>query len=232
MSTPLTTKLKREVQKSPGKAAMLALLLAVALWFWAPLLMGMFGSSAGNTAVAGSPATATKTPAANAAAGSAAAVNVPFQWREVVEQIEHDPLMRPAKNNLRVRDVFQPVAPTQPVENKIAEVTPPPVAPQLDIPPQTVGLSLSSTIIGPTRRVARMNGHNYQPGDTVEVTTDQGPLNYVLTAVADRSVTLTLGQHQYELPMPKRPLGTTPAQANDFVSSDDANFDPSILESE
>lgn len=36
-------KLKKDLKKSPGKACVLALLLVVALWFWAPLIMNMFG---------------------------------------------------------------------------------------------------------------------------------------------------------------------------------------------
>jgi hypothetical protein len=230
MSSPFINKLKREVQKSPGKAATLALLLCVALWFWAPLLTGMLGSSPNASAVPS--ATTNQTAASNtsnntAAALPPAAATVP--WRELAKTIEHDPLMQPARVTDRPRDVFQPVQPSNPVEDELAQSTEPTLKPELDVPPQSVGLALTSTIVGPRRYVARINGANYRPADIVEVASDQGKLSYVLTQVTDRSVTLSLGNKQYELNMPRRAASATSQTAN-FISSDDPNFDPSILE--
>jgi hypothetical protein len=137
--------------------------------------------------------------------------------------------MQPACGTDRTRDVFQPVKPSKPADDEVTQATQPKSKPELDVPPQSVGLALTSTIVGPRQHVARLNGTNYRPGDTVEVNSDQGKLSYVLKQVTDRSVTLSLGNKQYELSMPRRAASASSQTAN-FISSDDPNFDPSILE--
>ena len=230
MSSSFINKLKREVQKSPGKAATLALLLCVALWFWAPLLTGMLGSPS-EASVA--PTTTTNQTAASTASNNTAAMPpatvAAMPWRELAKTIEHDPLMQPARGNDRPRDVFQPIKPSKPAVDAVTQASQPKPEPELDVPPQSVGLALSSTIVGPRRNIARINGANYRHGGTVEVKSDQGKLSYVLQQITERSVTLSLGNKQYELNMPRRATAATGQTAN-FISSDDPNFDPSILE--
>lgn len=229
MSSPFINKLKREVQKSPGKAATLALLLCVALWFWAPLLTGMLGSSSPANVTPSATANQTAASSTPSTAAAAPATTATMPWRELAKTIEHDPLMQPARGSDRPRDVFQPIKPSKPVENEVTQAAQPQPKPELDVPPQSVGLALTSTIVGPRQHVARLNGTNYRPGDTVEVNSDQGKLSYVLKQVTDRSVTLSLGNKQYELSMPRRAPSASGQTAN-FISSDDPNFDPSILE--
>jgi len=156
-SQGLSKQLQREIKAHPVKAGVLALALAVGIWFWAPLVVGMFGGS-------GKP----KKPAAAAAtgpAGVAAAQTAPTvagksqvnwnpSWREISEWVRQDEQMVPAAAMDQQRDPFRVVLP--PVsESQVKQQA----APQLDV--NNLGLELTGTLIGPRQSVAMINGRAY-----------------------------------------------------------------------
>jgi hypothetical protein len=230
VSSKFIKKLKKELKKSPGKAAVLALLSLVAIWFWAPLVTNLFGGetkSAPVKATAHTPAIAT----ANAVAGPTL-IQSPVDWKQISESIDKDPRMKPADRLVLPRDPFRPIEPEQEKEIHVsAKSEPQPVA--LDIPPAEAGLVLSGTIVGSRRSVARLNGRNYSKGDFVTASGSNMSLSYRVVDVEGRSVTLALGDRQYELKMPRRSdaSGIAGSGLQDNDSSDSPDFDPSFLES-
>ena len=226
MSSKFVKKLKKDLKKSPGKAAVLAALFAVAVWFWAPLVMGMFGGPAQPTlTTAGSTADATTT--SPIAPATPAATAPPTPWKQIAAAIENDPRMMSVERVAAPRDPFQtvePKIPKQELESKRIES--PPMA--LDVPPADAGLVLNSTIVGNGRGVARVNGKTYRQGDSIRGTFGNKALNYKIIAIGGRNVVLALGEQEYELQMLRSKTGSATATVD--VSSESPDFDPSVLE--
>jgi hypothetical protein len=99
----------------------------------------------------------------------------------------------------------------------------------LDVAPSDAGLVLTSTIVGPARRVARISGKTYREGDSIPTTLEDKTLEYKVVSIGGKSVTLALGEQQYELKMARDRSGAT-AALSVSVSSDSPDFDPAILE--
>lgn len=223
-------KLKKDLKKSPGKAAVLALLSVVALWFWAPLVMQLFGKEA-EPVVALTPSRSPANSTTNTIAVPAV-IQTPTSWKELAAAIDRDPRMKPAARLTLTRDPFRPIEPEQPKEVAAATKHEPQPAP-LDVPPSEVGLVLSGTIVGPHQSIARLNGKSYRRGDWVSAPESKVPLTYRIVDVSGRSVTLALGEKQYELKMARRQSSAAADMSGDLpdtVSSDSPDFDPAILE--
>jgi hypothetical protein len=99
----LARRLRREAVGSPKKAAVLALLAVVALYYWMPLVWGWIGKANGSgtaaVAAATPPAAATNTPPAQPAATSPTAAKpagAAMTWQETLRAIEADPRTVPA----------------------------------------------------------------------------------------------------------------------------------------
>jgi hypothetical protein len=153
--------LQREIKANPVKAGVLALVLLVALWFWAPLVVGLFGggSKPKKPAVAAAPVAGQTggTGMGVHPAGTASTTQQPKwnpSWREVKEWIGKNPRMAPATPIDSPRDPFRAVAPPASRE----QVKKPDV-PKLDM--ENLGLELTGTLIGPRRSVAMINGRAY-----------------------------------------------------------------------
>jgi len=197
---------RRELTKSPKKAAFLGLLAVVALYFWAPLVWGWVarsGSTAGNIpakTAAGSPAglPAENPTAASPTRGKTDPPTLP--WQQVVKLMDSDP--RTLAANL-VAPRSNPFAPPKSEAPK-PEPKPEPETnkPAVAMTPQGLGLVLSSTIIGPSRRVARINGKTFEQGQTIEVLKDGQHISLTLSEVQPRRVVLTRDSAQVELTIP------------------------------
>lgn len=199
----LSKQIQREIKAHPVKAGVLAVALLVALWFWAPLVIGW---------VSGPQAKGTTTPAPTVAAGAVGSV-VPGgasatekkpqwnpSWREMSQWVQSDDTMRPAASLDKARDPFRKVAP--PPSAAQAEK---PVAPKID--PASLGLELSSTLIGPRHSVAMINGRAYVLPHRTSTGFRQ-PVQ-MLFKVQDQQYQLTLvsiGAEQVELEYLGQPL--------------------------
>jgi hypothetical protein len=196
----LTRQLRREVVKNPQKAAVLGLLAVVALWFWAPLVWGWI---AGDDPAAG---TTAAQPAANAPpaqpAGTPAQSNTTAKepktprhpWRQLVKWMDNDPRTSAADPMFERPDPFLS-AETRPAGDEPGQVQP-------ELTPGSLGMVLSSTIIGPRRRVARINGKSYQQGETVKLAKDQQQIEFTLAEVYPRRIVLKRQGEQFELRIP------------------------------
>ena len=211
----LTRRLRREVTANPRKAAILGLLALVALYFWAPLLWGWIAG--GNSEA--EPAQAAATPEGMppvlsrlAPFSPPAAVNRPpagqgkepltsYSWDRLARWIEDDPRMKPAREFASRRDPFHAV---------VQEVAEKPDSEQIKaaeaaaaVTPESLGLVLSSTLIGPHRRTALVNGRTYEQGRTIELAKDGRPFEFTLSEVHPRRIVLKREGRRYELTIPQ-----------------------------
>ncbi|MEX2185271.1 MAG: hypothetical protein WD875_00690 [Pirellulales bacterium] len=171
----LVRQLRREVKANPKRAALLAGLIAVGIYFWAPLVAGWV--SPGETATEKSPVAKS----AGQLAGGAATKDqkskpstVEFAavpWTKLWAAIKEDRRNKPAKTLPATVDPFRPFpAPPEPADDaasqNVAEgqadaqaktVVARNVAPA-DPTPRSLGMKLTGTIIGAKRRAAVIDG--------------------------------------------------------------------------
>ncbi len=211
----LATKLQREVQANPVKAGALGLLLLVAGYFWAPLLMGFFKSS--ETPVAAEPAA---TPPLNSAAPGTASVGqtdpqagpdtTTYDWRKHAQLADEDPLMRPDVELPGDRDPFDsPEITAPPVTPQPAETQPVIAEP---LTPADLGLVLGTTLLGPHKKVAEIGGKSYTVGDLIDIGDEAGGASFEVLEIEPRRVVLGSEGMRYELTI-SRPLVDSAAQA-------------------
>jgi len=223
----LIKQLGKEARRSPKKAAALGVLTLVALWFWAPLVWGWLrpeqppevavAAQAGMTA----PVSASEQGASGVATPPAASADAsptktpPGQpkpadrpdWRQVVEWMEIDPFSQPAELPQDLRDPFARKTEPEPLVAVETEGGPEPEeeAPVV-MDPASLGLVLSSTIVGPQRRAARINGKTYRAGEKLIVNKDGRQYEFVLAEIHPRYVVLSDGTARFELSLPKPDL--------------------------
>lgn len=229
----LIRQLGKEARRSPKKAALLGVLCLVAAWFWGPLLWhwvvpkqtleeasvtqggvasGVLAAPGAAGQVVPSPvvAAAPPGPASSAFAKAAAGAQPAAQpdWRKLAEWKRADRLAQPAELPPGVRDPFVSLVPSEPEATLEAEAMPEPepAVAQAAADPASLGLVLTSTIVGPTRRAARINNKTYQPGQTIAVSKDGRLFEFVLAEVHPRHVVLTDQSARYELSLPKPDL--------------------------
>lgn len=206
----VSKQLRREAAANPRKAAVLGLLAAVALWFWAPLVVGWMAPDCGQTETVATalatdvvPALPAKTPA-NPGTTPKKAESPRYPWQQLVEWINNDLRTLTANFSLENRDPFvtpesqfvDPDPDPMPEPDSQPEKVPP------DVTPESLGLVLSSTIIGPRGRVARINGKSYGPGQTVKVSNDGQEIEFTLAEVHPRRVVLSREGKRFELKIP------------------------------
>ena len=207
----LGKKLRREAAASPKKAILLGLAAVVAIYFWMPLVWGWIGKSDSNVATTAAPAGATPMvaatgPAAAPIAPPAAKPSEPDRpcWQQIIRWMHDDPRTMTAPTLTKTRDPFESpkieVAETKSVE--------PPKPKPVAITPAAAGLVLTSTIIGPQRRVAQISGKIYAVGQTIEVRKekkdkDAGGPAFKLIEVQPRRAVLEADGQRFELLIPE-----------------------------
>jgi hypothetical protein len=216
MSSRFRSKLRREIKANPKKAAILALLLVVAIWFWVPIMAKWFSNPDSDmTAPANARAAAGKvaTPSATAnAAGNptnTAATIAPTQtaapsskrklplrpWKQLAAWIEHDPRMTPATELAGGRDPFA-TRPATTAQAKPTETAPEPP----DVSPTAAGLVLTSTIVGGGHKLALISNEVYREGATVSGAQDEREFRIV--EIRPREVVLSRKGKLYILGLP------------------------------
>lgn len=204
----LVKKLRREVTANPGKAGVLALLLLVAVYKWAPLLTkattGKTTSSptaAINPSAAPPPVTSDpslQAPLAVTTAGTSGGLAT-TNWRDLLKALENDPRMAPA-TIAGLRDPFARLT-------TAAVVEPPKVEPAVDavvekeVTPAELGLKLTTTVVGSRRRVARINGQSYVEGQLI-VADSRPDVSFRVRRIELRSTTLERQGKTYRLELP------------------------------
>ncbi len=210
MAKPTVQQLTRELKAHPVKAGLLALLGVVALWFWAPLVVGWFSGDDADqdstSAAVVDPLPATNlvvTPAMNPAGGNT------VSWKQLVELAAADPLKQSLAISDLHRDPFAPppVPSADSNQNAIAGGDRPPFRPfnddarsvfsnnetggeandQQQSVADLLGLTVMGTAIGNNKRSAVIDGRAVQEGEFVE--SADGKF-YQVVHIAPRKVTV------------------------------------------
>ena len=211
----------REAKKSPKKAAALGSLLVIALWFWAPLVGGWFSSGSDEAATTTASVQAKPAlPFAKQKIGSesqsptvktAEVARAPkIEWNELTKWIRSDPLMTPAELPENSRDPFLAHLERSLVEEEEeveeVEVVVQPAQPV--VTPKSLGLTLTSTIVGSKRRVAMIGGRAYRQGKMVYALSDGATIGFLLAEVGERHAVLVRDGRDYELTIQSTGLGS------------------------
>lgn len=190
--------LQREIGANPGKAGVLALLLAVALYFWAPLVMKWFGGPA--SAPPDADVAEQETPSAGTQTdGTAATRETPSRpaWTAVAEWIEKDAHTKPVLELKQTRDPFLAHVERIAAEEEKQEVEEVVVRPA--VTPESLGLEVTSTIVGTQRRTAVIDGRAYAEGRRVIKQAGEHTFVFELAEVHPRHVVLMHDDHRFEL---------------------------------
>jgi len=198
--------LRREAKRNPKKAGVLGLLAVVALYFWAPLVWGMIQSTEQTTAAeAETPAMAggssSPLPTGTESAPTTATASVP--WQQLVEWRKQDILTTPVETPETVHDPFR-VAQAKPVELEQEEKQREKL--QALITPEMMGLKLTSTVVGPGRRVALINGKIFLEGQQIACGKSGEEIVFDLVEVRARQAVLERDGKRFELTIPQKPL--------------------------
>jgi hypothetical protein len=200
-------KLQREAATNPKKAVFLGVAAVVALYFWTPLVWGWIGKSDPNmttatvtTAVA--PLAATAMPSASSFTDVTKSASAPRpSWSQLVELKHNDPRTMTAPPLTHARDPFE--SPKQEIADTNAAED---VKPKLRaITPVAAGLVLTSTIIGPQRRVAQISGRTYTVGQSIEASKGKETLGvaFKLVEIRPRQAVLEANGQRFELSIPE-----------------------------
>jgi hypothetical protein len=198
-------KLRREAAANPKKVVLLGVVAIVALYFWAPLVRGWIvtDKAAGPTAIDAMPATIVAQPTNSVPESQPAGNKIPSvqpSWQQVAQWMSKDPRTMIAPVMTQARDPFEAprpeVAETN-VEEKV-EAKPP-------VTPAAAGLVLTSTIIGPQRRIVQINGKTYAVGQSIEVAKEKESLRatFKLLEVHPRRAVLESEGKRFELTIPE-----------------------------
>lgn len=224
---------QKELLRSPKKTAVLASISLVAIYFWVPLVWKWLSPTSSDASVAArsSPAGVTVPPnIAAAQTGARSNDNVVgrntrrYDWRDLLQWMEHDPQMSPARLSDDVRNPFQ--ATGRPSIGAATQVMLPDDGdstqemtnqPPLEYSPQQLGLRLSSTLIGARGRVAVINGKVYREDDQIvvavagsasqEVAGGAGrQIEFVLTEIQPHQVLMNRNGTSFSLPLERPKL--------------------------
>ncbi len=227
-SKSLKAQFLKELKASPKKAAALGLLLLVGLYFWVPLAKkSLSGKSKPlpptpvGAAAAGTPLAGAGTSAATTPAGAAPSASLDWQTRARWLDENVVPSGGPGWAGLNTdrlplafgpltwvaipgRDPFREVrlaSATLPADETAAEPTV--TTPKLTA--QSLGLHLTSTVVGPRQRSALINGRVYREGS--EVPCEAG-LTLVLAQIGPRRALLEYQDQAIELTIERSALAS------------------------
>jgi hypothetical protein len=195
----LGKKLRREAIANPKKAALLGLVIVLALYFWAPLIRGWIVGNKTTTEATTDTAAAAVPPAAGAPAATEKSLPVPPSWQKLVQWMHEDPRTMTAPMLTQTRDPFEMAKSDETKVEEPAEVKTP------TITPTAAGLVLTSTIVGPQRRVVQINGDTYTVGQTIEVVKEKESLRakFKVVEIHPRRAVLEAEGERFELTIPE-----------------------------
>ncbi|UUO08864.1 hypothetical protein M4951_11230 [Blastopirellula sp. J2-11] len=189
-SQSLIPRIKKEIQKSPQKAAVLAGLFLIAIWFWTPLVikwMPAMKSKAASSAVAiVQPLIATPEAAAPTTTDD-------MNWRTWAKRMKENPRMQSADLPKDSLDPFrkQQAAVSESPADTVA-------APVAVVATKPEDLFVRSVIVGSKRAIARINQANYEVGDVVH--SNQGA-DFVVSSIEAAGVILARNGEKFDLPL-------------------------------
>jgi hypothetical protein len=198
----ISKQLKHEIAAHPKKTIVLGIMMVVGLYIWMPHFLGWINKTEdGPRSTSGTKVAGNMPPGRTNAADNlnAKKENRPLQysWKEVLKWMDDDPRTRPAQQLTIDRDPFQ--GPKDAIDKTLEEpeVKAPPVS------PASLGMALTSTLIGPNGGIARIGGRTYNQGQTIEAVKEGRNYKFVLTEIHDRKVVLEMEGESFELSIPE-----------------------------
>jgi hypothetical protein len=202
----ISNKLRRVIAILPQKAILPGMLTCIVLSCGVPIMAGWMGNNkAGNTkqshtargTVVVRPGVSTSTPVSTAQGVKSDRPS----WQQVIERMDKDPRTMIAPPLTNRRDPFEPLKPG-------VGFTKPEIGRELNHPAPvsaTLGLMLDSTILGPQRRIAQINGKSYIEGQMIEVVGEKNPrqTKFKLKEVSPSRVILESDEGPLELTIPE-----------------------------
>ncbi|WP_254508908.1 hypothetical protein [Anatilimnocola floriformis] len=213
----LIKRLKKDAAASPQKAGALGLMLLVALYFWAPLVMksikgkGKPGSGPAAKVIRGDDPVLVKA-AAHPATNTA-------HWDRIRDTLAQDRLMQAAVHNADWRNPFQPLAHAAATDTKIKPIEAKPET-QLSAKPPAVenelaeqllsGVTLSSVLIGKKGPSAVIRGKLFRVGDVLLFGGDNGApkVEFRITAIDEQGVDLKFEGQPFRIERTKPTLAS------------------------
>ena len=203
----LARQLRREAMANPKKAAILAVLALVAVYFWGPLVWGWVAPEQasgeppnGKDEAAAEPGTLANTASTQPQEPPEKEQTAcPYPWTQLDEWMRGDPMTTPAEDLTGWRDPFaSDLAGAGGDEHEGAQAAVPQVT------PESLGVELSGTLIGPRRRVALIGGKAYRAGQTVTIDHAGRPVDLKLIEVHPRRIVLEWEGNRFDLVIPER----------------------------
>jgi hypothetical protein len=197
----LSKQFKHEIAAHPKKAVVLGIMIVLGLYFWVPLFWGWANKSKESPAGTQAVVNASPGPINSANNLTANKENKPprYSWKEVLKQMSNDPRTRPAEPLTIARNPFQ--GPKETIDKAALEEQA-----KAKVPPATpasLGMALTSTLIGPKGGIARIGGKTYNQGQTIETEKEGRNYKFVLAEIHDRRVVLEMEGERFELSIPK-----------------------------
>lgn len=196
--------LKRDINNNPKKALFLGILLVLGLYFWAPFFERWITKGKEGSESPSGTQTMVNTPLGQTSSGDKSTAEKEnksrrYNWKEVVNWMSNDPRTRPAEPLTITRDPFQSSKDTleKNLKDEEANIKPPPVS------PASLGMALTSTLIGPGGGIARIGGRTYNRGQIIEAEKEGRNYKFILTEIQDRRVVLEMEGERFELSIPE-----------------------------
>jgi hypothetical protein len=193
---------KQDIVAHPKKAIVLGIVMVVGLFFWMYHLWGWINKNNEGPNSSSDPQVAITTSVGQTNSAYKASANnekklLRYSWKEVLKSMNNDPRTRPAQVLTLDRDPFQARKETieKPIEEQ--EVKAPPVS------PTSLGMALTSTLIGANGGKARIGGRTYSQGQTIEAMKEGRNYKFVLSEIHDRKVVLEMEGERFELCIPE-----------------------------
>lgn len=189
---------------------MLAGLFGLALYFWAPLVVGWLGTGEEPATAAAKPVRVHEEPVPVGSATGAAENESPSQqrpsWDTLQQWRQESPWASPAEL-AQVRDPFRLVSGEAETVNESETTEESPIT----TPEQMIAgldLQLTGTIVGPRRSIAMLDGRAYREGDVVRVDHLGTSWELEIRRIEPDRVVLGWQSIEHELTVPKRqPVG-------------------------
>jgi hypothetical protein len=166
----LSSQIRREMVGDPKKAVILAGLLLLAGYYWAPLVWGWVSKGDTNqqeiqlAALAASSAPAQVAPVESNVPSVVKNTHAPLhRWQTLVKWMDADPRTKPLKRVGGRRDPFT----DRRITRRIADGSA--LADDRPVTPENLGMRLTGIMIGAQRRVALIDGRAYVLGEEIPV---------------------------------------------------------------
>ncbi len=200
----LWVRFQREVKANGQKAGLLAALFLFGCCFWIPMALRMLSPAPAHAATRPPAHPAAVTPNSSTPASTPVTdADTNKFWASLSKSLAEDSMFRSADVQALDRDPFQVAEDSEPLPVLFAE-EPKPVPAIIATTPKSdpTPLELTGTIIGRTRRVARINGQLYPLGKRI---LSDGK-SFQLTKIESHRVELSAGDQTIELTLARPQL--------------------------